>query len=130
MKMPKQPNSQSPRSQLRSLSDVILEFAGNVAPTFGLPPSKTSVDTAVMIWNCLFLEVGEQAAELKLIGERLRLDGPMVEINLGRLLEIRKGKYGADRRFIGKFEYDLMGASPHLSVMSAWVEEGAEPPKL
>ena len=86
--------------------------------------------SVVMIWNCLFLPPDEQQKELKMIGERLGLDGPVLEINLGRLFEIRKKKYGTDRRFIGKFDYVLTEKSPHLAVMSAWVEVGEEPPKL
>ena len=130
MKSSKQPSPQSARPQLRKLSEIILEFAGDVAPTFGLPPAPTSVEIVVMIWNCLFLKSDEVPKDLKMIGERLGLEGPVLEINLGRLFEIRKKKYGADRRYIGKFNYVLTGKTPHLEVMSAWVNEGEEPPPL
>jgi hypothetical protein len=104
----------------RKISEVLFEFAAEIAPTDSPPPVfAEAVDVAVILWNLGLLPEGEQRqGMLRLRRELMHGGSPPLQLELERLLEIRQTRYGDDRRLVAHYELTSGAKGPRLTVAS------------
>ena len=95
-------NPDGPNSGQRKLSEILMEFVGEIVPE---DPSDAefgqSVELAVVLWNLALLPEGERGEMLWRMGERAsRADDPFFTGRLHELVDIRRRRYGDDRRLV------------------------------
>lgn len=104
----------------RKISDILFEFVQEIAPADSPPEVlEGAVTLAVLLWNVPLLPEADQSESLDRIRELLARQGRLeLQTEITRLLELRKSRYGTDRRFVvdSRLEYEKKG--PRLSVAS------------
>ena len=115
----------------RKISDVLMEFALHIVP-MDTPPEifTNSFRMAVLLWNTPLLPEVAQAENMDRIrvwlAEKQRLD---LQFEIARLLELRKTKYGADRRIVMDYTLKFEAKGPYLSVVSLDLDRPENKPR-
>ena len=112
----------------RKLSEVLLEFAEEIAPVDELAPLAdqqkvvaNAVALAIMLWNTPFLPQALQAESVDRINQWLATSGrtdAKSKAEVERLLELRRTLYGTDRRMVMDYKLGHAAAGPELTVSS------------
>ncbi len=105
----------------RKISEVLLEFADEIVPPDGETlPIETAVTLAVTLWNLPLLpDVAQKEAMLLLRRSLTHSQVPMVEVEVFRLLDLRRTRYANDRRFVMEYKLHHDKAGPRLVAVSA-----------
>jgi hypothetical protein len=104
----------------RKISDVLLEFAREVAPLDSAAETlPVVVDFAVLLWNMPLMpeELRTEAMDRlrELLATKRRLD---LQPEIARLLDLRQTRYGTDRRMVMDYKLEYEAKGPRLSVAS------------
>jgi hypothetical protein len=104
----------------RKLSDIMLEFAQEIAPAHSAPDIfGNAVGVAVLLWNTPLLPESVQTENMDRIlawlAEKGRLD---LQTEIAGLLELRRTRYGSDHRMIMDYKLQYEKKGPRLSVAS------------
>lgn len=104
----------------RKLSQSLLELAEEIAPPHSEPKVfSAAVGLAVFIWNHVLLPEDKQGEAWFLLRQRMKTaDKPELEAELSRLLELRRTRYGNDRRFVVDYSLEHEAKGPCLTVAS------------
>lgn len=102
------------------LSGVLLEFAAEIAPANSESAVfAKAVELAVLLWNTPLLPEFVQGENMNRIRARLAEDGRLdLQSEIPRLLEIRKVRYGSDRRVVADYKLSYEAKGPRLSIAS------------
>lgn len=105
----------------RKISEVLLEFAEEIAPRDSAPHVFAhAVDLAIILWNLALLPEDQQKDAMVEIRQRLQTarQRPVIDIELQKLLELRKTRYGSDRRLVADYRFVFEAKGPRLTVSS------------
>lgn len=105
----------------RKISDVLCEFVEEIVPADSEPHIlEQGVALAVLLWNHHLLPERAQAEGMSQIQKWLATAGRLdLQTEISRLLELRKTRYGSDRRIVAHYEVELDGKNLRLTVASA-----------
>ena len=104
----------------RKISDLLMEFAQEIAPADSAPNIfANAAGLSMLLWNTPLLPEDAQAENMDHIrawlAEKGRLD---LQTEIERLLELRRTRYGSDRRLIMDYKLTFEAQGPHLTVAS------------
>jgi hypothetical protein len=98
---PKDPEQPGPH-YARTLSEVLGEFVGEIAPEDANDEEfEQSVRMAVILWNLALLPAEQQGETLWRMQEQATGGhDPMFTARLHELFDLRRGRFGSDRRLV------------------------------
>lgn len=104
----------------RKISDVLLEFAHEIAPVDAEPDIlANAVNLAVLLWNSPLLPEPAQTENMNQIRQWLAEKGRLdLQVEITRLLELRQTRYPNDRRLIMDYDLAYETKGPRLTVSS------------
>lgn len=107
--------------QERKLSEVLMEFVGEIVPEDATEEEfGQSVELAVVLWNVALLPDDRQGEVLWRMRERAnRGDDPFFAGRLHELVDLRRRRYGDDRRMVVDFRIEETKRGRMLWVTSA-----------
>ncbi|MCC6352521.1 MAG: hypothetical protein IT577_01470 [Verrucomicrobiae bacterium] len=91
-----------PVSDRRRLSEVLMEFVGEIVPEDASEDEfAQSVELAVILWNLALLPDDRRGEILWRMGQRAsRADDPFFTGRMHELVDLRRQRYGDDRRLV------------------------------
>lgn len=118
MKFKSSSNENIGPNHARKISANLMEFAQEIAPANGPPDTfADAVGLARILWNAPLQPEAEQAKSMAEIRTWLaqigRLDS---QFEIMRLLELRRKRYGADRRMVMDYTLKYTATGPQLTV--------------
>lgn len=105
----------------RKLSEVLFEFTGAIVP-LDSPPDllELAVGFAVLLWNVALLPEPAQTKTLDQLRQVLaRTDRSHWQLEIERLLELRRTRYASDRRLVLGYRFAFTPEGPRLVALSA-----------
>ncbi|GDY20189.1 hypothetical protein LBMAG56_15340 [Verrucomicrobiota bacterium] len=104
----------------RKISECLMEFALEIAPADSARDTfANAVGMAAMLWNVPVLPEAEQARSMDVIRSWLAQIGRLdLQLEIGRLLELRRKRYATDRRVIMNYKLEYGAKGPELIVAS------------
>jgi hypothetical protein len=114
----------------RKISAVLFEFAEEIAPADSPPDVlEHAVAIAAALWNFALLPEANQKEGMVKLRQTLGTAGqPLLDVELTSLLDLRKARYAADRRFIADFKLRFEKEGPRLTVASWDMDRSSSAP--